>query len=63
METIRYVYWQDGDYWLGYIEEYPDYLTQGLSLDELNENLAALYKDLTSGEIPCVRKVGELRVA
>jgi hypothetical protein len=63
MQSIRYVYWQDGDFWLGYIDEYPDYMTQGMSLEELKENLADLYKDLTSGEIPCVRKVGELKVA
>jgi hypothetical protein len=29
MQSIRYVYWQDGDAWLGHLEEYPDYLTQG----------------------------------
>jgi hypothetical protein len=63
MDTIRYVYWQDGDYWLGYIDEYPDYMTQGISPEELKENLIDLHKDLTSGEIPCVRKVGELKVA
>lgn len=63
MHNIRYIYWQDGDFWLGYIEEYPDYMTQGLSLEELKENLTDLYKDLTSGDIPCVRKMGELQVA
>jgi hypothetical protein len=63
MNPIRYVYWQDGDFWLGYLEEYPDYMTQGTSLDDLTENLLDLYRDLTSGEIPCARKIGELRVA
>ena len=23
-KTIKFVYWQDGDMWLGYLEEYPD---------------------------------------
>ena len=63
MEKIRYVYWQDGEFWLGYIEEYPDYVTQGMSLDELEINLRDLYKDLSGGEIPCVHKIGELHVA
>ena len=31
MEGIGYVYWQDGDMWLGYLEEFPDYMTQGAS--------------------------------
>ncbi|HLA28570.1 MAG TPA: hypothetical protein VJZ49_11815 [Syntrophales bacterium] len=63
METTRFVYWQDGDMWLGYLEQYPDYMTQGESLAELKENLVDIYKDLTSGAIPCVRKVAELEVA
>ena len=63
MHNIRYIYWQDGDFWLGHLEEYPDCITQGMSLDEFVENLTDLYRDLSSGETPCVRKVGELQVA
>ena len=62
MKTARYVHWQDGEMWLGYLEEFPDYLTQGESLAELEDNLRDLYLDLTSGEIPGVRKVAELSV-
>jgi predicted RNase H-like HicB family nuclease len=62
MKSIRYVHWQDGDMWLGYLEAYPDYMTQGESLNELEENLRDIYADLTSGVIPCARKVAELEV-
>lgn len=62
MKTVRYVYWQDGDMWLGYLEEYPDYMTQGESLEDLQENLKDLYEELTSGRIPGVRRVAELRI-
>ena len=48
--------------WLGYFEDYPDYLTQGDSLADLEAQLRDLYRDLTSGEIPGVRKVAELSV-
>jgi hypothetical protein len=58
--TARYVYWQDGDHWLGYFEEFPDYLTQGESLDDLKAHLRDLFADLTSGQIPGVRRVAEL---
>src|SRR5687767_4554386 len=47
-------YWQDGDMWIGYLEEYPDYLTQGNSLDELRENLRDINADLASGAIPLI---------
>ena len=62
MKSIRYVHWQDGDVWLGYLEEYPDYMTQAETVQELEENLRDIYADLTSGAIPCVRKVAELHV-
>lgn len=60
--TIRYVYWQEEDVWLGYLEEFPDYWTQGVNLDDLQEHLKDLHKDLTSGAIPNVRRVAELHV-
>jgi predicted RNase H-like HicB family nuclease len=60
MRTARYVHWQDGEMWLGYLEEFPDYLTQGESMAELEENLRDLYQDLTRGKIPSARRVAEL---
>ena len=46
--------------WLGYLEEYPDYMTQGATLDELQDNLRDLFSDLAGGKIPGVRHVAEL---
>ncbi|OFV95972.1 MAG: hypothetical protein A3H28_12150 [Acidobacteria bacterium RIFCSPLOWO2_02_FULL_61_28] len=60
--TIRYVYWQEEDMWLGYLEEFPDYRTQGSSSEDLEEHLKDLYNDLTSGVIPNVRRIAELEV-
>ena len=62
MTTARYTHWQDGDMWLGYLEEFPDYWTQGQTVEDLQENLPDLYRDLTSGEIPGTRRVAELSV-
>lgn len=64
METeVKFIFWQEGKFWLGYIEEFPDYPTQGESLDELKENLLDIYKELTSGELPHPRKIGILKIA
>jgi len=63
MKTLAFTYWQDGDAWLGYLDEFPDYLTQGESLEDLKAHLADLHTDLTSGEIPCVRRHAVLEVA
>ena len=63
MHSIKFVYWQEDDAWIGYLQDYPDYWTQGESLDDLKEHLEDLYRDLTSGEIPAVRKVEELIIS
>lgn len=63
MAKQKYVYWQEDDLWPGYLEEFPDYWIQGRSEAELRENLVGLYKELTSGQIPNVRRVAELEVA
>jgi len=38
-------------------------MTQGETLEELKANLKDLFKDLTSGAIPCIRRIDELEVA
>jgi hypothetical protein len=36
--------------------------TQGDSLDDLKDHLVDLYRDLTSGQLPGIRKIDELVV-
>ena len=61
--TVRYVYWQEKDHWLGYLEQFPDYWTQGESLEDLKDHLKDLYKDLSNERIPEARRVAELEVS
>ncbi|MCD4735135.1 MAG: type II toxin-antitoxin system HicB family antitoxin [Bacteroidales bacterium] len=60
---LKFIYWKDDNYWLGYLEEYPDYMTQGESFEELKENLKDIYIELESGTIPSIRKTDELEIA
>ena len=60
---ISFTYWQDDDMWLGYLDEYPDYMTQGESLEDLKAHLADLHHDLAGGFIPNVRRHAELELA
>ena len=48
MQTVKYVYWQEDNAWLGYLEEFPDYWTQGETLDDLLDHFKGLYLDLNS---------------
>ena len=63
MQKIKFTYWRDGEYYLGFLNDYPDYETQGHSKEELIANLKDLLKDIESGEVPFVRRVEELAVA
>jgi predicted RNase H-like HicB family nuclease len=63
MKGLRYIYWQDGAFWLGYLEDYPDYVTQGESMQDLQEHLRDLYTDLSGKHIPAARKAAELELA
>ena len=63
MQVVKIVVWQDGDMWLGYLQDYPDYWTQGENLDDLKAHLADLYADLSTGKIPSARRVEDLIVS
>lgn len=63
MPTVRFVYWENDGDWIGYLQDYPDYITQGETLDDLKEHLRDLYKDFTAGVIPGIRKVDDLVVS
>jgi len=47
---------------LAIFQDYPDYWTQGETLDDLKGHLWDLYRDLGSGELTGIRKVDELVV-
>jgi predicted RNase H-like HicB family nuclease len=62
MDIKRFVYYEENGLWIGWLEEYPDYHSQGETLEELKENLKDIYEELTSGNIPQVRHIGELEL-
>jgi predicted RNase H-like HicB family nuclease len=63
MKKTKIVYWRDDDAWIGYLQDYPDYWTQGKTLDDLKDHLKDLYLEMTNGKIPGIRKVEELVVS
>ena len=63
MRTLKFTFWQDGEVFLGYLNDFPDYQTQAYSKEELIDNLKDLLTDLESGDIPSVRKVEEMSIA
>ena len=63
MKRISFTYWRDGKFYIGFLNQHPDYQTQGKTKTELTENLKDLLKDIESREVPYIRKVEELLVA
>ncbi len=63
MQTVKIVVWEEDGQWLGYLQDYPDYWTQGESLDDLKEHLKDLYADLSGGVIPGARRVEDLALS
>jgi hypothetical protein len=62
-KTVKIVVWRQGEDWLGYFQDFPDYWTQGKTQEDLRNHLRSLYNDLTSGEIPSIRKVEDFVVS
>jgi predicted RNase H-like HicB family nuclease len=64
---LKYTYWKDESWYLGYLDEYPDNWTQGKTLPELEEMLADLYEILKGDEArnaaEKAKKTGTLTVA
>jgi predicted RNase H-like HicB family nuclease len=42
----KFTWWKDGNQFLGYLDEHPEYLTQGESFEDLKLHLSDLYNDL-----------------
>jgi len=62
---LNYVYRQYDDYYVGHLVDFPEYDTQGKTIEELELMLKSLYADLNSFEdmqlsVPFQRGVLEL---
>ena len=46
---INIVYKEEKGWFVGHIQEYPDYESQGKTLEELRNNLIEIYDDIRKG--------------
>ena len=61
---MEYTYWQNGEYFVGYLNDYPDDSTQGLTLSELEEALVEIYeiRQEEKKHLAEIRKTGKIRI-
>ena len=60
---LNIIYKKEKDWFIGHIQEYPDYESQGKTLDELKENLLAIFNDINKGLVPDAEPFQLLQVA
>ena len=60
---IKYTYKQDGKFFIGHINEYPEYPTQAFSIDELEINLQDIYSMIQDGTLDAWNKHGVMKIA
>ncbi len=46
------IYWKGDKYWLGKLLEHPEIMTQGETLDELEENIKDAYLLMAMDDVP-----------
>jgi predicted RNase H-like HicB family nuclease len=60
---INIVYKEEEGWFVGHIQEYPDYESQGKTLEELRDNLVEIYDDISKGLVPDAQPFRILEVA
>ena len=61
---LEYTYWQDDEFFVGFLNDYPEDSTQGLSLSELEEALIEVYeiRQEEKQHLASIRKTGKIRI-
>ncbi len=54
------VYWKGEKFWLGKLLEHPEIMTQGETLEELEENMKEAYILMTMEDVPDEYEVKEI---
>ena len=60
--VLKYTYEMDGDFYVGWLDDYPEHPTQGENLEDFEANLLDIYNMIQIGELE-VRKHGFLELA
>lgn len=51
-QKLTMIYWKSDKFWLGRLREFPDIMTQGKTLGELEENLRDAYEFMVLDDVP-----------
>ena len=61
METkLKMIYWKGEKFWVGKLLEHPEIMTQGETLEELEDNMRDAYTMMTLEDVPEHHEIKEL---
>jgi predicted RNase H-like HicB family nuclease len=49
---FKVVYWRGQHHWLGKLVDHPEIMTQGETIEELDENLRDAYREMLLDDVP-----------
>jgi predicted RNase H-like HicB family nuclease len=61
-QKLNMVYWKGEKYWVGKLLEYPEIMTQGETVGELEENIRDAYLLMTMEDVPAEHQIKELEM-
>lgn len=61
-KKLTLVYWKGEKFWLGKLLEYPEIMTQGETLEELEKNIKDAFQLMALDDVPDDYKVRELLI-
>mgnify|MGYP001049407238 CR=1 FL=1 len=56
------IYWKGEKYWLGKLFEHPEIMTQGETLEELEENIKDAYLLMAMDDVPEEHQIKEVSI-
>ena len=56
------IYWKSNKFWLGKLLEYPEIMTQGETLEELEENIKDAFLLIAMDEVPQEYQIKEILI-
>lgn len=59
-KKVTMVYWQGQNFWLGKLLEYPEIMSQGETIEELEENLKEAYMLMVMDDVPTDHQLKEI---
>lgn len=60
--TMTLIYWKGEKFWLGKLLEHPEIMTQGETLEELEENIKDAYLLMAMDEVPAEHQMKEVAI-